>query len=38
VVRAEKRFDLSDLVRDQLLAAGIEVRDTKDGVEWVLRS
>ncbi|MEY4601529.1 MAG: hypothetical protein RLZZ201_1220, partial [Actinomycetota bacterium] len=35
VVRAEKRFDLSDLVRDQLLAAGIEVRDTKDGVEWV---
>lgn len=38
VVRAEKRFDLSDLVRDQLLAAGIEVRDTKDGVEWVMRS
>lgn len=37
VVRAEKRFDLSDLVRDQLLVAGIEVRDTKDGVEWVLR-
>lgn len=37
VVRAEKRFDLSDVVRDQLLAAGVEVRDTKDGVEWVLR-
>ncbi len=37
VVRAEKRFDLSDLVRDQLLVAGIEVRETKDGVEWVLR-
>ncbi len=36
-VRGEKRFDLSDLVRDQLLAAGVEVRDTKDGVEWVLR-
>jgi hypothetical protein len=36
-VRSEKRFDLSDLVRDQLLAAGVEVRDTKDGVEWVLR-
>ncbi|MGA1032128.1 MAG: hypothetical protein ACO33D_06075, partial [Ilumatobacteraceae bacterium] len=38
VVRTEKRFDLSDLVRDQLLAAGVEVRDTKDGVEWVLRT
>ncbi|MGA1629567.1 MAG: CysS/YqeB C-terminal domain-containing protein [Ilumatobacteraceae bacterium] len=38
VARAEKRFDLSDLVRDQLLAAGVEVRDTKDGVEWVLRT
>ena len=37
-VRAEKRFDLSDVVRDQLLAAGVEVRDTKDGVEWVLKS
>lgn len=36
-VRAEKRFDLSDVVRDQLLAAGVEVRDTKDGVEWVLK-
>ncbi|MFM2180870.1 MAG: hypothetical protein RIR54_164 [Actinomycetota bacterium] len=36
-VRAEKRFDLSDIVRDQLLAAGVEVRDTKDGVEWVLK-
>jgi len=37
IVRAEKRFDLSDVVRDHLLAAGVEVRDTKDGVEWVLR-
>ncbi len=36
-VRSEKRFDLSDVVRDQLLAAGVEVRDTKDGVEWVLK-
>jgi hypothetical protein len=36
-VRAEKRFDLSDVVRDHLLAAGVEVRDTKDGVEWVLK-
>lgn len=37
VVRSEKRFDLSDVVRDQLLAAGVEVRDTKDGVEWEIR-
>jgi hypothetical protein len=37
-VRAEKRYDLSDVVRDQLLAAGVEVRDTKDGVVWELRS
>ena len=37
IVRAEKRFDLSDVVRDSLLQAGVEVRDTKDGVEWVLK-
>jgi hypothetical protein len=36
-VRAEKRYDLSDVVRDQLLAAGVEVRDTKEGVVWELR-
>jgi hypothetical protein len=35
-VRAEKRFDLSDLIRDGFAAAGIEVRDTPDGVVWVL--
>ncbi len=35
-VRAEKRFDLSDVVRDRLLDAGVEVRDTRDGVEWDL--
>ncbi len=33
-VRAEKRFDLSDLLRDQLQAAGVEVRDTPSGVQW----
>ncbi len=36
VVRAEKRYDLSDVIRDELAAASIEVRDTPDGVEWVL--
>ncbi|MFN0027398.1 MAG: hypothetical protein ACKV2O_09510 [Acidimicrobiales bacterium] len=34
VVRAEKRYDLSDLLRDGLAEAGIEVRDTADGVVW----
>ncbi len=35
-VRSEKRYDLSDLIRDELASAGVEVRDTPDGVEWVL--
>ena len=34
VARAEKRYDISDIVRDRLTDAGIEVRDTPDGVEW----
>lgn len=37
-VRSDKRFDLSDLIRDRLTAIGIEVRDTPDGMEWELRS
>lgn len=37
-VRADKRYDLSDLIRDRLSASGIEVRDTADGVEWYLRA
>ncbi len=37
IVRAEKRFDLSDIVRDALALAYIEVRDTADGVEWLLQ-
>lgn len=36
VVREEKRYDLSDVIRDELAAADVEVRDTADGVEWVL--
>ncbi len=36
VVREEKRYDLSDLIRDEMAKAEIEVRDTADGVEWVL--
>ncbi|MEK7410696.1 MAG: hypothetical protein AAB327_04815 [Actinomycetota bacterium] len=37
-VRSDKRFDLSDLIRDRLTELGIEVRDTPAGVEWGLGS
>ncbi len=32
--RAAKDFATSDLVRDRLAAAGVEVRDTPDGTQW----
>jgi cyanophycinase-like exopeptidase len=35
--RADKRWADSDAIRDGLAAAGIEVRDTPDGVEWEVR-
>lgn len=35
--RSAKDFAASDLVRDRLVAAGVEVRDTPDGVSWGLR-
>jgi cyanophycinase-like exopeptidase len=35
-VRADKRFDLSDLIRDRLAAIDVEVRDTAEGAVWVL--
>ncbi len=34
--RSEKAYAVSDAIRDNLTAAGIEVRDTADGAEWVL--
>jgi cyanophycinase-like exopeptidase len=34
--RANGDFATSDLVRDRLVAVGIEVRDTPDGVQWDL--
>ena len=34
--RDSKDFATSDLVRDRLASAGVEVRDTSDGAEWVL--
>jgi len=35
--RADNRYADADVLRDQLLAAGVEVRDTADGTEWQLR-
>jgi cysteinyl-tRNA synthetase len=35
--RSSKDFAMSDLLRDGLLAAGIEVRDTPAGTEWELK-
>jgi len=36
-VRADKRFDLSDIIRDRLAATNVEVRDTPQGAEWCFR-
>lgn len=35
--RAAKRWADADAVRDGLIAAGVEVRDTPDGTEWTLK-
>ncbi len=34
--KAQKDWATSDLIRDQLAAAGFEVKDTKDGATWKL--
>jgi cyanophycinase-like exopeptidase len=34
--RTDKAYAVSDAIRDNLIAAGIEVRDTADGAEWVV--
>lgn len=36
-VRANRDYATSDWIRDRLADAGIEVRDTSDGVDWNLR-
>jgi len=35
--RKDKDFALADQIRDQLLAMGIELKDTADGVTWKMR-
>lgn len=37
-LRAARAWDVADQLRDRLLAAGIEVRDTPGGTEWDLRA
>jgi cysteinyl-tRNA synthetase len=37
-VRADKRFDLSDIIRDRLAALNVEVRDTPEGAVWDFRT
>ena len=32
--RKEKNFALADQIRDELLAQGIELLDTREGVKW----
>ena len=33
-MKASKRYDLADKIRDQLKAAGLQIEDTKDGARW----
>jgi hypothetical protein len=37
-VRTDKRFDLSDMIRDRLAEINVEVRDTPQGAEWGFRN
>ena len=37
-VRTDKRFDLSDMIRDRLAEISVEVRDTPQGAEWGFRN
>jgi cyanophycinase-like exopeptidase len=36
-LRAERAWQLADRLRDRLVAAGIELRDTPEGTAWTLR-
>ncbi|MCK5080257.1 MAG: cysteine--tRNA ligase, partial [Bacteroidales bacterium] len=34
--KVNKDFDTADKIRDQLTAIGVTLKDTKEGVEWVI--
>ncbi len=34
--KAAKDWATSDRIRDELKAIGIQIKDTKDGIEWTL--
>ena len=36
VAKSNKDFATSDLIRDKLKALGVQIKDTKEGVEWTL--
>jgi cysteinyl-tRNA synthetase len=36
--KAQKNWALSDKIRNDLNNIGIEIKDTKDGYEWKLKS
>ena len=36
--KAAKDWTTSDLIRDRLAALGFDVKDTKNGVEWKIKS
>jgi len=33
--RQEKNFAMSDFIRDELKKAGVELKDTKEGTDWI---
>ncbi|MGC8849134.1 MAG: DALR domain-containing protein, partial [Candidatus Bathyarchaeia archaeon] len=37
ILRAEKRFDLSDRIRERLEEAGVEIEDTPEGPKWRIK-
>jgi cyanophycinase-like exopeptidase len=38
IARSERAFAVADAIRDELTRAGIEVRDTPDGVQWLVEN
>jgi len=37
ILRAEKRFDLSDRIREKLREAGVEIEDSPEGPKWRIK-